>query len=44
MLLEVLDLFLVLLGSRFGLEGAEVSPFSGLFVLFARIDAVFAGG
>jgi hypothetical protein len=40
--LEILHLPLVLLGRLARIERAEVPPLAGLFVLLARLEAVFS--
>lgn len=43
MSLEVLDRPLMFLGSGSGVEGSQVAPFARLWILFSRIQTVFAG-
>ena len=42
--LEILNFLLVLLGSFFRPESAEIAPFASAWVLLARIEPIFAGG
>lgn len=44
MVLEVLNVALVLLGFLSGREGAEVASMTCLWILFSRIEPVFARG
>jgi hypothetical protein len=41
--LKVLHRFLMRLGSAPAAEGSKIPPFSGLGILFARIQAIFPG-
>jgi hypothetical protein len=41
--LEILHRFFMLLGRAPGGERPKISPFSGLGVLFPRVEAIFAG-